>query len=89
MASVSLPLEEEQHLPVIGKVVIQGLVFIWTCESGSVLRVQHPEYGVRTEHLDWHYEPGILAKLVALGMLGNRSTQSLNRPTATLTSISS
>jgi hypothetical protein len=74
MTSVPLSLEEE-HLPVIGKVVIQGLVFTWTCESGSVLKVQHPEYGQQRVHLDWHYEPHILAKLVALGMLGNASKQ--------------
>ena len=65
----------ESHLPLIGKVVLQGLVLTWTCELGSVLKVKHPQYGQQTVHLDWHYEPHILAKLVALGMLGNGSTQ--------------
>ena len=65
---------EEEHLPLFGKVVIQGLVFTWACESGAVLKVQHPQYGMRTVQLDRHYEPEILAKLVALSMIGNGPT---------------
>ena len=66
--NVSMPAEEEQ-LPLIGRVVIQGLVFTWACESGALLKVQHPQYGVRIVPLDRHYEPEILAKLIAFGML--------------------
>ena len=62
---------EEDHLPLIGRVVIQGLIFTWACEPGAVLKVHHPNYGVRTVQLDSHYEPEILAKLVALSMVGS------------------
>ena len=62
-------LDEEEHLPLMGRVVIQGLVFTWACESGAMLKVQHPHYGMRIVSLDRHYEPDILAKLTALGMM--------------------
>jgi len=58
----------------MGKVVIQGLVFTWACESGATLKVQHPQYGMRIISLGRHYEPEILAKLTALGMLATRTT---------------
>jgi hypothetical protein len=60
---------EEEHLPLIGRVVLQGLVFTWACESRALLKVQHPQYGTRIVPLDRHYEPEILAKLTALGMV--------------------
>jgi hypothetical protein len=62
---------EEEHLPLLGRVVIQGLVFMWSCESGALLKVRHPQYGVRIVPLDRHYEPEILAKLIALAMVAN------------------
>ena len=73
MLNPSAP-NEEQHLPLMGKVVIQGLVFTWACESGATLKVQHPQYGMRIISLGRHYEPEILAKLTALGMLATRTT---------------
>ena len=73
MLNPSAP-NEEQHLPLMGKVVIQGLVFTWACESGARLKVQHPQYGMRIVSLGRHYEPEILAKLTALGMLATRTT---------------
>ena len=68
-ASVS---DQEEHLPLMGRVVIQGLVFTWACESGAMLKVQHPQYGMRVVPLGRHYEPEILAKLTALGMLATQ-----------------
>ncbi len=62
--------DNEERLPLTGRVVIQGLVFTWACESGAMLKVQHPQYGMRIVSLDRHYEPEILAKLTALGMMG-------------------
>jgi hypothetical protein len=53
----------------MGRLVIQGLVFTWACES-AMLKVQHPQYGMRIVSLGRHYEPEILAKLTALGMMG-------------------
>jgi len=66
--------DQEEHLPLTGRVVIQGLVFTWACESGATLKVQHPQYGMRIVSLGRHYEPAILAKLTALGMLATRTT---------------
>ncbi len=71
--NASVP-DQEQHLPLMGKVVIQGLVFTWACESAAMLKVQHPQYGMRVVPLGRHYEPGTLAKLTALGMLATRTT---------------
>ncbi len=64
--------DQEEHLPLTGRVVIQGLVFTWACESGAMLKVQHPQYGMRVVPLGRHYEPAILAKLTALGMLATQ-----------------
>jgi hypothetical protein len=61
--------DHEEHVPLTGRVVLQGLVFTWACESGAMLRVQHPQYGVRIVSLGRHYEPQILAQLTALGMV--------------------
>ena len=58
------------------EVVIQGLVFTWACESEAMLKVQHPQYGTRIVSLGRHYEPEVLAKLTALGMLTPRTTLS-------------
>lgn len=66
--------DEEEHLPLVGKVVIQGLVFTWVCESGTVLKIEHPQYGMRIVSLGRHYEPAVLAELTALGMLATRTT---------------
>ena len=68
MINASVP-DEEEHVPLQGRVVLQGLVFTWACESGARLKVQHPQYGTRIVSLDPHYEPGVLAKLTALGMV--------------------
>jgi len=73
MRNASMP-DEERPLPLMGRVVIQGLVFTWACESGAILKVQHPQYGMRIISLGRHYEPEILAKLTALGMLATRTT---------------
>ena len=73
MRNASMP-DEERPLPLMGRVVIQGLVFTWACESGAILKVQHPQYGMRIVSLGRHYEPAILAKLTALGMLATRPT---------------
>ena len=73
MRNASMP-DEERPLPLMGRVVIQGLVFTWACESGAMLKVQHPQYGMRIVSLGRHYEPEILAKLTALGMLAIRTT---------------
>jgi hypothetical protein len=72
----SLPAEERDPR-LIGRVVIQGLVFTWACESGATLKVQHPRYGVRVVPLDRHYEPEILAKLTALAMLAKATAGSV------------
>ena len=53
-ASVS---DEKEHLPLMGTLVIQGLLFSWACESRTTLKVQHPQYGVRIVSLGRHYEP--------------------------------
>jgi len=66
--NASVP-DQEQRLPLMGRVVIQGLVFTWACESAAMLKVQNPQYGMRIVPLNRHYEPAILAKLTALGML--------------------
>ena len=71
--NASVP-DREQHLPLTGRVVIQGLVFTWACESGAMLKVQHPQYGTRIVPQGRHYEPEILAKLTALGMLATQTT---------------
>jgi hypothetical protein len=63
----------EEHLPLVGRVVIQGLVFIWTCESRTMLKVEHPQYGTQIVSLGRHYEPALLAQLTALGMLATRT----------------
>ena len=65
---------EEERLPLMGRVVIQGLVFTWACESAALLKVQHPQYGIQIVALGRHYEPAILAKLTALRMLATRTT---------------
>ena len=70
MINTSVPAEEE-HLPLFGKVAIQGLVFTWAREAGAVLKVHHPQYGARMVQLERHYEPEVLAKLIALSMIGN------------------
>ena len=31
----------------MGTLVIQGLLFTWACESRAMLKVQHPQYGMR------------------------------------------
>ena len=70
-ASVS---DEKEHLPLMGTLVIQGLLFSWTCEARTTLKVQQPQYGMRIVSLGRHFEPAILAKLTALGMLATRTT---------------
>jgi len=60
-------------LPLMGTVVIQGLLFSWACDSDGMLKVQHPQYGVRIVPLGRHYAPETLAKLTALGMLASRT----------------
>jgi hypothetical protein len=72
--------DEQEHLPLTGRVVIQGLVFTWTCESRAMLKVHHPQYGMRIVSVSRHYEPGIMAKLTALGMLAQSNDVDLNRP---------
>jgi hypothetical protein len=64
---------DEEHLPLTGRIVIQGLAFDWVCEFGALLKVYHPHYGLRIVELGTHYEPHVLANLVALGMLTKRS----------------
>ncbi len=73
--NASVP-DQEQHLPLMGRVVIQGLLFTWACGSDGMLKVQHPQYGVRIVPRGRHYEPDILAKLTALGMLATRTSPS-------------
>ncbi len=75
MLNPSMP-NEDDHLPLVGRVVIQGLVFTWVRESNAMLKVQHPQYGTRIVSLGRHYEPEILATLTALGMLTSRTTTS-------------
>ena len=52
-----------------GEIVVQGVVFTWLCESASRLKVYNPKYGVRVVERGRHYQPVILAKLVAIDML--------------------
>ena len=52
-----------------GEIVVQGVVFTWLCESPSRLKVYNPKYGVRVVERGRHYQPVILAKLVAIDML--------------------
>jgi hypothetical protein len=73
--SASVP-DQEEHLLLMGRVVIQGLLFTWACDTDGMLKVQHPQYGMRIVPLGRHYEPEILAKLTALGILAARTLSS-------------
>jgi hypothetical protein len=68
--------DQKRHSPLVGRVVIQGLLFTWACDIDGMLKVQHPQYGMRIVPRGRHYEPEILAKLTALGMLAARTLPS-------------
>ena len=54
-----------------GEIVVQGVVFTWLCEPDARLKVYNPKYGVRVVERGRHYQPVILAKLIAIDMLCN------------------
>jgi hypothetical protein len=56
-----------------GKVVIQGLVFDWISLDGD-LEVSHSRYGRRVAALD-RFDPCVLARLVAIGMIAEPDVQ--------------
>jgi len=65
--------------PVKGRVVVQGLVFDWTCDASDIVQVYNWRYGLHVAALDSR-PPDAVAKFVALQMIGAETRAARQEP---------